>query len=98
VFTHRFSLYLFLGFLPFAPLFSADKTPDDPVKNLHKLFDEAWAYRLEQSPVEASYLGDFRNADQWDKLSLSDLDAHQEKYQSFLKKLTEIDREKLPPA
>ncbi len=75
---------------------SAQPNPT-PTESLHALFDEAWAYRLEQSPVEASYLGDLRNASEWDKLALTDFDARREKYQSYLKKLTDIDREKLPP-
>ena len=72
------------------------RSAENPAGKLHALFEEAWAFRMENSPVEASYLGDLRNAGQWDKLSLADLDARREKYQGYLKKLTEIDREKLP--
>ena len=67
-----------------------------PVESLHALFDDAWAWRMTQFPTEASYLGDLRNADQWDKLAISDYDARREKCQTFLKRLTDIDREKLP--
>ncbi|HEY5753683.1 MAG TPA: DUF885 domain-containing protein [Chthoniobacterales bacterium] len=66
------------------------------VAALHALFDEAWEYRMKQFPVEASYLGDRRYADQWDKLSPVDYVARQETYQGFLKELVRIDRDDLP--
>ncbi|HEX8372214.1 MAG TPA: DUF885 domain-containing protein [Chthoniobacterales bacterium] len=83
---------LVLGLLSFSSLSAAT-----PSEDLRALFDEAWAYRMEQSPVEASYLGDLRNASEWDKLSTADFEARREKYEGYLKKLTEIQREKLPP-
>lgn len=68
-----------------------------PTSPLHTLFEEYWEYYLEQFPVTASYLGDNRYADRWDRITQADSAAQRERYQSFLKKLTEIDREKLPP-
>lgn len=67
------------------------------ITDLHALFDEAWEYRMEQFPVEASYLGDLRNADQWDKLSPADYIRRRETYQHFLKELVKIDHDSLPP-
>ncbi|MEO7933348.1 MAG: DUF885 domain-containing protein [Chthoniobacterales bacterium] len=91
-FLLRFALLTGCWLLPVSA--QSNATPTD---SLHALFDEAWAFRMEQSPVEASYLGDRRHASEWDKLALADFDARREKYQSYLKKLTDIDREKLPP-
>lgn len=67
------------------------------VIELHALLDEAWQFRMKQFPVEASYLGDRRYADQWNRLSPVDYVARQEVFQGFLKKLVRIDRDELPP-
>jgi len=64
---------------------------------LHTLFEKYWQFYLEQFPVAASYLGDQRYADRWDRISQADSAARREKYHTFLKELTEIDREKLAP-
>ena len=62
-----------------------------PADDFHALLDEAWEWRLVQSPVFASSLGDRRFNDKWADLSIGAIDARHQQRQDFLDRLTAID-------
>ncbi|MEM9208402.1 MAG: DUF885 domain-containing protein, partial [Pseudomonadota bacterium] len=67
-----------------------------PVDDFRALLDEAWEWRLADSPVFASRLGDRRYNDRWRDLSLDAFAARQETRQAFLRRLRQIDLDALP--
>jgi uncharacterized protein (DUF885 family) len=68
------------------------------VKALHALFDAEWDYRMQQSPEEASELGDRRWNDRWSDKS-SEAYAHRHEHaKEVLAKLAKIDQGTLPAA
>ena len=69
-----------------------------PVKALHALFDAEWDYRMQQSPEEASELGDRRWNDRWSDNSLEAYACRHEHAKEVLAKLAQIDRGTLPAA
>ena len=62
-----------------------------PADDFQALLDEAWEWRLVQSPVFASSLGDRRFNDKWADLSIGAIDARHQQRQDFLDRLTAID-------
>lgn len=89
----------------FAILFSTFYLPqtraqknDSEAKNLYALFETEWDYQLEQSPENASFLGDRRWNDKWTDLSLTAIEARQKHRVETLGKLKKIDRAKLSAA
>jgi uncharacterized protein (DUF885 family) len=68
------------------------------VKALHALFDAEWDYRMQQSPEEASELGDRRWNDRWSDKSLETYAHRHEHAKEVLATLARIDRGMLPAA
>ena len=62
-----------------------------PADDFQALLDEAWEWRLVQSPVFASSLGDRRFNDNWADLSIGAIEARHQQRQTFLDRLTAID-------
>lgn len=68
---------------------AADATT--PAEQLHALFDEEWALRLEESPLLASSVGVHRYDDQLDDVSAAAVQEAGAKRQQFLKRLAQIE-------
>lgn len=77
-------LFFFLIFMPHMVAY-ATSTSD-----LQVLFDEAWAWQLEQNPVFASSLGDRRFNDQWSNNSIEAIENRHNQRQNFLDRLATI--------
>jgi uncharacterized protein (DUF885 family) len=71
---------------------------DAEMKRLHSLFDAEWNYQLEQSPENASFLGDRRWNDKWTDLSIAAIEQRQKHRIEVLEKLAKINRAKLSTA
>ncbi len=62
-----------------------------PTEDFQALIDEAWEWRLVQSPVFASSLGDRRFNDKWTDRSIDAVEARHEQRRAFLDRLRAID-------
>lgn len=67
-------------------------------KELYRLFDAEWNWRLQESPTFASYLGDRRFNDRWNDASLTAIENRQKHRVETLEKLRKIDRNTLSAA
>jgi uncharacterized protein (DUF885 family) len=67
-------------------------------KELYRLFDAEWNWRLQESPTFASYLGDRRFNDRWNDASLTAIENRQKHRVETLEKLKKIDRAGLSAA
>jgi len=67
-------------------------------RQLNQLFKTEWDYEMEQSPEEASNLGDRRWNDKWSDDSLEAIARRHQHYQDVLVRLKQIDRKALDPA
>jgi len=65
-------------------------------KALNDLLDEHWEYRMRQSPIFASFVGDKRYNDQVDDFSQEAIDAHLEQQRRFLTRFEAIDTTGFP--
>jgi len=65
-------------------------------KALNDLLDEHWEYRLRESPIFASFVGDKRYNDQVDDFSQEAIDAHLEQQRRFLNRFEAIDTTGFP--
>jgi prolyl oligopeptidase len=70
----------------------------DPAEDFATLLAEAWDWRLNESPVFASQIGDRRNNDQWDDLSLEAIERRHVEQRAFLRRLRAIDSTALTAA
>jgi prolyl oligopeptidase len=70
----------------------------DPAEDFAALLAEAWDWRLNVSPVFASQIGDRRNNDQWDDLSLEAIERRHVEQRAFLRRLRAIDSAALTAA
>ena len=70
--------------------------PDEEARRLHAFFDAEWERRLQESPMTATYLGDNRDNDRWDDLSLDAIAARDAADAKALAKLAAIDCGKRP--
>ena len=62
-----------------------------PTNDLQTLFEEAWAWQLEQNPVFASSLGDRSFNDQWSNNGIEAIENRHNQRQNFLDRLATID-------
>lgn len=69
---------------------------DEAVRQLHRLFDEAWEFTLQESPLFATRNGDRRFNDRLAAMSLADCQRRHKTKQSHLQRLNAIDRTVLP--
>jgi uncharacterized protein (DUF885 family) len=69
-----------------------------PTERLHALFERAWQWELDESPLMATSLGDPRGSDRWDDLSLAAIERRQAHRQEILRDLAAIPRDALTPA
>jgi prolyl oligopeptidase len=67
----------------------------DPGEEFTTLLNDAWEWRLNESPVFASQLGDRRNNDQWGDLSLAAIERRHQDEREFLRRLRAIDSSQL---
>ena len=69
----------------------------DPGEDFATLLADAWEWQLAEYPVFASRLGDRRQNDQWQDLSLEAIVRRHEDQQAFLRRLRAIDSTALTP-
>ena len=86
----RFSALLFF--------FLAATAYGDATQDFETLLAENWQWRLDQSPLRASFLGDKRNNDKWTDMSLAAIEARQDKTREFMRRLLAIDSSQLADA
>ena len=67
----------------------------DASSDFGALLEEAWEWQLNESPVFASRLGDRRNNDKWQDVSLEAIERRYEQQQDFLRRLRAIDSAQL---
>ena len=67
----------------------------EPTGDFTTLLHDAWEWRLNESPVMASRLGDRRKNDQWGDLSLEAFERRHEDEREFLRRLRTIDSSQL---
>ena len=70
----------------------------DPGSDFSALLSDTWEWRLNESPVFASRLGDRRNNDQWTDISLEAIERRHEEERVFLRRLRAIDSSALSAA
>ena len=70
----------------------------DAGQALHTLFDAEWARSLRDSPENAAYQGDYRDAARWSDMSLAAIAAREAADREALAALRRIDRAALSPA
>jgi len=70
----------------------------DPTEDFAALLAEAWDWRLNGNPVFASQIGDRRNNDQWDNLSLEAIERRHVEQRAFLRRLRAINSAALTTA
>ncbi len=87
-------ILMFLSIFASAQTRPAQQNPT--VKALHALFDAEWDYRMQQSPEEASELGDRRWNDRWSDESVEAYARRNEHAKEVLAKLGKINRAGLP--
>ena len=73
----------------------SDLTPFTP---LHRLFQQAWDYEMEQEPTWASMLGDRRWNQKWPDVSLEAVSSRHSHDLQMLRELQQIDRSALDSA
>ena len=56
-------------------------------EKLHNLFDEVWENGLQEFPVRATYLGDYRYNDRLSDMSIEAINRRNEKNKLILKQL-----------
>jgi prolyl oligopeptidase len=64
-------------------------------EDFSQLLDEAWEWRLQENPVFASRLGDRRNNDRWQDLSIAAIEQRQQQQRDFLRRLMAINASEL---
>jgi uncharacterized protein (DUF885 family) len=64
----------------------------EPAKDLHRLFDEAWAFQLEENPLFATSVGEHRYGDRLPSMSRAALARRGEYWKEALNRLETIDR------
>jgi prolyl oligopeptidase len=67
----------------------------DPAEDFATLLNDAWQWRLNESPVFASRLGDRRKNDQWTDRSLEAIERRHQDQREFLRRLRAIDSSQL---
>jgi prolyl oligopeptidase len=67
----------------------------DPAEDFATLLNDAWQWRLNESPVFASRLGDRRKNDQWTDRSLDAIERRHQDQREFLRRLRAIDSSQL---
>ena len=72
-------------------VFTAGSVFADATEDIQSLLDENWQWRMQESPVFASMLGDRRNNDKWTDMSLDAIEARQDMRRDFLRRLLAID-------
>ena len=70
----------------------------DPGEDFSALLNDAWEWRLNESPVFASRLGDRRKNDQWGDISLEAIERRYAEEREFLQRLRAIDSSALTAA
>ncbi len=92
-------LITLVGLITAASVFAAP-TPSRTGESarLHALFDAEWEHTMRSSPTWASHLGDRRYNDRWPDMSLAAIEGEHQHDREVLKRLTAIDRAKLPEA
>lgn len=83
--------------LLFSPAVAKDE-PNQPARDLHKLFADEWQWTLKHDPEQATYLGDKRYNDKWKDLSIEAIKARHAHRQEVLRKLKAIPYSALKPA
>ncbi len=64
-------------------------------EKLHNLFNEVWENGLQEFPVRATYLGDYRYNDRLSDMSIEAINRRNEKNKLILKRLQNINKNKL---
>lgn len=84
-----------LAIIPLAVLVAAMARAQSPEEKLDALIHDVWEYRLQESPLTATAVGDHRANDRLDSGRLEDIERRAAKSQAFLDRLTQIDRDAL---
>lgn len=72
--------------------------PSAEARELHRLFQDAWAYRLREDPLFATRVGEHRYDDRLPHVTEADWRRRLEREREFLERLRSIDRSELDPA
>jgi uncharacterized protein (DUF885 family) len=67
----------------------------DDAAGLHRLFDEAWSYRLERDPLLATRVGEHRFNDRLPSVTVADHEQRIERQRVYLRRLQDINRGRL---
>lgn len=94
----QFSLFVSLAVVVLAVAVAPGSAAESPQDKLDALIDDVWEYRLQESPLMATSVGDHRANDRLDSMQLADIERRAEKSQEFLDRLSAIDRESLEGA
>jgi uncharacterized protein (DUF885 family) len=89
------SITIALFALTFAAADAQAQTSAAAATELHALFDEAWAFNLEEFPTNATFVGVHRFNDRLPSMSFEDLARRNEADREFLRRLEGIDRSQL---
>lgn len=81
-----------------AALFAACGNADSSAKRLHRIFDDAWDFRLREQPLFATYVGNHDYDDRLPSVAEEDQKRRTEYWREALGRLEEIDRSGLPTA
>jgi uncharacterized protein (DUF885 family) len=97
-FHHRLNCILFVFAYSFISGQALHAAEPAATEQFAKLLDEAWEYRLRESPLFATSTGDHRYDDKLPSVSLADEERREVDRREFLKRLEAIDRANLSAA
>ena len=87
--------FIFIGAIIAMGLLNTPASGQSADAELNTLIDQIWNYRLDESPLMATYVGDHRANDRLDSMRLEDIERRAKQTEQFLKQLQAIDRDKL---
>lgn len=74
---------------------SDNQTEEGPEEELHQLFDEAWAFRMQEDPLFATSVGEHQHNDRLPEVTLEAYERRLNREREFLERLHAIDRSAL---
>ncbi len=90
------SLRRSLGLLVLVPLLPTSLVLSDEAQELQRVIDTAWEFRLAESPLWATAVGDHRANDRLDSVTPEEIDRRASRLAEFIMRLDSIDATALP--